>query len=72
MLCAPAMAPVEICKRCGREAPPSDDSPEGAVAQGWITDGPPELPEYPGLICPNCQTQEEIAALWPDTPPPDL
>ena len=37
----------ETCSRCGREAPPFLEGPDGAVAQGWLTlEGPPEFDTY--------------------------
>ena len=54
---------IEHCERCKRSAPPS-----GAAAEGWMQyqdeDG-----TYRGFVCPNCQTEQDIAEAWPDTLP---
>jgi hypothetical protein len=34
---------IERCARCGREAPPHIEGPEGAAAQGWVTFGGDEV-----------------------------
>jgi hypothetical protein len=46
------------CARCKRPAPPADDSPEGQVAQGWVTfeSGTTlevDVPQHGGLLPPN-------------------
>ena len=58
---------AEVCSRCGREAPTVTRGPGGMAAEGWVyhEDEHGALIE---LVCPGCQTDEDIAESWPDFP----
>lgn len=62
-------APVEVCSRCGREAPPSVMGEQGRVAQGWVVFEPDDDRRHYALVCPDCLTEEEQSWLSPETLP---